>query len=113
MNGFFHFLFKMILYYNINLFFFVVDCNDIPYVYFLLPRDMLATGCEDKMLRVFFLSSNSDQPIKQLSGISEDSLFDQYYPLSNPCTLWNDFKMISMEKTFKIQNKNVSYIKIS
>lgn len=41
---------------------------------FLLPpplslcRDMIATGCEDKNVRVYYLATSSDQPLKVFTG---------------------------------------------
>ena len=37
-------------------------------------RDMLATGCEDKNVRVFYLATNSEQPLKVFSGINWDEI---------------------------------------
>lgn len=31
-------------------------------------RDMIATGCEDKNVRVYYLATSSDQPLKVFSG---------------------------------------------
>jgi len=35
---------------------------------------MLATGCEDKNVRVFYLATNSEQPLKVFSGIYPDKI---------------------------------------
>lgn len=33
-----------------------------------LCRDMIATGCEDKNVRVYYLATSSDQPLKVFTG---------------------------------------------
>ena len=35
---------------------------------------MIATGCEDKNVRVFYLATTSDQPLKVFSGESKSQL---------------------------------------
>lgn len=35
---------------------------------FCLCRDMIATGCEDKNVRVYYLATSSDQPLKVFTG---------------------------------------------
>ena len=32
------------------------------------PRDMIATGCEDKCVRVFYVAASTDLPLKIFSG---------------------------------------------
>ena len=34
----------------------------------LSVRDMIATGCEDKNVRVYYLATSSDQPLKVFTG---------------------------------------------
>lgn len=34
----------------------------------LSSRDMIATGCEDKNVRVYYLATSSDQPLKVFTG---------------------------------------------
>jgi len=36
--------------------------------WYLPYRDMLATGCEDKNVRVFYTATNSENPLKVFSG---------------------------------------------
>lgn len=33
-----------------------------------LSRDMIATGCEDKNVRVYYLATSSEQPLKVFTG---------------------------------------------
>ena len=35
---------------------------------FYVFSDMLATGCEDKCVRIYYLATNSDQPLKVFTG---------------------------------------------
>lgn len=37
-------------------------------------RDMLATGCEDKLVRIYYLATVSDQPLKIFSGCTSSSV---------------------------------------
>ncbi|XP_012945972.1 WD repeat-containing protein 17, partial [Aplysia californica] len=44
-------------------------------------KDMLATACEDKCVRVFYMASHSDQPIKVFSGHSAKVFRVRWNPL--------------------------------
>ena len=35
---------------------------------FICYRDMIATGCEDKCVRVFYVAASTDLPLKVFSG---------------------------------------------
>ena len=37
-------------------------------VFILFCRDMIATGCEDKCVRVYYLATTTDQPLKVFTG---------------------------------------------
>eukprot|EP00058_Branchiostoma_floridae_P026109 XP_002611599.1 hypothetical protein BRAFLDRAFT_56820 [Branchiostoma floridae] len=47
----------------------------------LTNKDMLATGCEDKNVRVFYLATNSDQPLKIFSGHTSKVFHVKWSPL--------------------------------
>ena len=40
----------------------------------LFCRDMIATGCEDKCVRVFYVAASTDLPLKIFSGKDDASL---------------------------------------
>lgn len=58
-------------------------------------RDILATGCEDSIVRVFYLTSQGDQPLKTFCGHSAKAFHVRWSPLregiiasgSDDCTL--------------------------
>lgn len=45
-------------------------CLDVSHQSFRLrlSRDMIATGCEDKNVRVYYLATSSEQPLKVFTG---------------------------------------------
>lgn len=43
----------------------ILVTNDLR---FLFCRDMIATGCEDKNVRVYYLATSSNQPLKVFTG---------------------------------------------
>ena len=45
-----------------------MKCTLWHFVWCFLSRDLLATGCEDKCVRVYYVASTSDQPLKVFSG---------------------------------------------
>ena len=51
--------------------------NPIFYCFSLFPRDMIATGCEDKCVRVFYVAASTDLPLKIFSGKDYASLLDK------------------------------------
>ncbi|CAG5133469.1 unnamed protein product, partial [Candidula unifasciata] len=54
----------------------VFGCDWSPF-----NKDMLATGCEDKILRIFYLVSSSDQPIRVLAGHEAKVFHIRWNPL--------------------------------
>ncbi|KAM9043586.1 WD repeat-containing protein 17 isoform 4-T5 [Megaptera novaeangliae] len=44
-------------------------------------RDMIATGCEDKNVRVYYVTTSSDQPLKVFSGHTEKVFHVRWSPL--------------------------------
>ncbi|XP_067578017.1 WD repeat-containing protein 17 isoform X6 [Pseudorca crassidens] len=44
-------------------------------------RDMIATGCEDKNVRVYYVATSSDQPLKVFSGHTEKVFHVRWSPL--------------------------------
>uniref|UniRef100_A0A5F8G5C9 WD repeat domain 17 n=1 Tax=Monodelphis domestica TaxID=13616 RepID=A0A5F8G5C9_MONDO len=44
-------------------------------------KDMIATGCEDKNVRVYYLATNSDQPLKVFSGHTAKVFHVRWSPL--------------------------------
>ncbi|RUS73072.1 hypothetical protein EGW08_019169 [Elysia chlorotica] len=54
----------------------VFGCDWSPF-----NKDMLATGCEDKCVRVFFMASSSDQPIKVFTGHESKVFHIRWNPL--------------------------------
>lgn len=46
-----------------------------------LHRDMIATGCEDKNVRVYYLATSSDQPLKVFTGHSAKVFHVRWSPL--------------------------------
>ncbi|KAK6173871.1 hypothetical protein SNE40_017251 [Patella caerulea] len=44
-------------------------------------KDMLATGCEDKKVRVYYITSSSDQPLKVFSGHTAKVFHIRWSPL--------------------------------
>lgn len=48
--------------------------NSISYCFSLFHRDMIATGCEDKCVRVFYVAASTDLPLKIFSGNVHASL---------------------------------------
>lgn len=45
-------------------------------------RDMIATGCEDKNVRVYYVATSSDQPLKVFSGHTAKVFHVKWSPLS-------------------------------
>lgn len=52
--------------------------NDLQ---FLFCRDMIATGCEDKNVRVYYLATSSDQPLKVFTGHTAKVFHVRWSPL--------------------------------
>ncbi|KAL8207288.1 UNVERIFIED_CONTAM: WD repeat-containing protein 17 [Gekko kuhli] len=46
-----------------------------------VERDMIATGCEDKNVRVYYLATSSDQPLKVFSGHTAKVFHVRWSPL--------------------------------
>lgn len=44
-------------------------------------RDMIATGCEDKNVRVYYLATSSDQPLKVFTGHTAKVFHVRWSPL--------------------------------
>uniref|UniRef100_A0A4X1VX56 WD repeat domain 17 n=1 Tax=Sus scrofa TaxID=9823 RepID=A0A4X1VX56_PIG len=44
-------------------------------------KDMIATGCEDKNVRVYYMATSSDQPLKVFSGHTEKVFHVRWSPL--------------------------------
>ena len=42
--------------------------NSSSHWFSLFHRDMIATGCEDKCVRVFYVAASTDLPLKIFSG---------------------------------------------
>ena len=51
--------------------------NPISCCFSLFHRDMIATGCEDKCVRVFYVAASTDLPLKIFSGKNHASLIDK------------------------------------
>lgn len=47
----------------------------------LFCRDMIATGCEDKNVRVYYLATSSDQPLKVFTGHTAKVFHVRWSPL--------------------------------
>lgn len=53
-----------------------------PRIFLLLfCRDMIATGCEDKNVRVYYLATSSDQPLKVFTGHTAKVFHVRWSPL--------------------------------
>ena len=51
--------------------------NPISCCFSLFHRDMIATGCEDKCVRVFYVAASTDLPLKIFSGKDHASIIDK------------------------------------
>lgn len=49
--------------------------------FLLTLRDMIATGCEDKNVRVYYLATSSDQPLKVFTGHTAKVFHVRWSPL--------------------------------
>lgn len=80
----------------------VVLYNHLLFVNF---RDMMATGCEDKLVRIYYLATITDQPLKIFSGIFLNwrsnisrqwvSIFQQYMYVKSGFKMVNMVNMVS------------------
>ena len=53
--------------------------NSVSHCFSLFHRDMIATGCEDKCVRVFYVAASTDLPLKIFSGKDYVSLAPEAY----------------------------------
>lgn len=51
--------------------------SPILHCFSLFHRDMIATGCEDKCVRVYYVAASTDLPLKIFSGKDYASLKDE------------------------------------
>jgi hypothetical protein len=60
---------------------------------YVIFRDMLATGCDDKRVRIYYLATATDQPLKIFSGKTVNGI--QSLIILNHCDV---FKMGLVKK---------------